>query len=186
VQAAVRAFESSEWKDNRRLRSKILHQLAVPFEARYEDLIRILSLENGKVPNEAAYEVDMVPGKFRYWAFFVLSEYGRALEVQPGRLSFFTRSAWRASSLRWTRPWCLPCARWPRPWLRASRLPGTTEPPGVHLRGISFPDLARALGAVGVEVTRSSDIRQAPQTALQREGPTLIDIQIDPNASGLY
>jgi betaine-aldehyde dehydrogenase len=30
--------------------------------------------------------------KFRYWASVVLTEYGRALEVQPGRLSFVTRS----------------------------------------------------------------------------------------------
>jgi betaine-aldehyde dehydrogenase len=55
-------------------------------------LIQILSLENGKVRNEAAFEVDMIPSKFRYWASIVLTEYGRALEVQPGRLSFVTRS----------------------------------------------------------------------------------------------
>jgi hypothetical protein len=46
VQAAVRAFKSSDWKDNRRLRSKVLHQLAGRFEARREDLIQILSLES--------------------------------------------------------------------------------------------------------------------------------------------
>jgi betaine-aldehyde dehydrogenase len=92
VQAAVRAFESSDWKDNRRLRSKVLHQFADRFEARREDLIRILSLENGKVRNEAAFEVDMIPSKLRYWASVVLTEYARALEVQPGRLSLVTRS----------------------------------------------------------------------------------------------
>jgi betaine-aldehyde dehydrogenase len=92
VQAAVKAFESSGWKDNRSLRSKVLHQLADHFEARREDLIRILSLENGKVRNEAAFEVDMIPSKLRYWASAVLTDYGRALEVLPGRLSFVTRS----------------------------------------------------------------------------------------------
>jgi betaine-aldehyde dehydrogenase len=92
VQAAVRAFESFDWKDNRRLRSKVLHQFADRFEARREDLIRILSLENGKVRNEAAFEVDMIPSKLRYWASVVLTEYGRALELQPGRLSLVTRS----------------------------------------------------------------------------------------------
>jgi benzoylformate decarboxylase len=66
------------------------------------------------------------------------------------------------------------------------RLLGTSEPPGIHLPGISYPDVARGLGAVGVEVTRSSDIYQALQSALQRESPTLIDIQIDPNAGDLY
>jgi len=49
VQAAVRAFESTDWKDNRRLRAKVLNQLADRFEARREDLVEILSLENGKV-----------------------------------------------------------------------------------------------------------------------------------------
>jgi benzoylformate decarboxylase len=67
-----------------------------------------------------------------------------------------------------------------------SHLLGNSEPPGIRLPGISYPDLARGFGAVGVEVTRSSDIYQALQSALQREGPTLIDIQIDPNAGDLY
>jgi thiamine pyrophosphate-dependent acetolactate synthase large subunit-like protein len=47
-------------------------------------------------------------------------------------------------------------------------------------------DLARGFGAAGVEVTRSSDIYEALQSALRRDGPTLIDIQIDPNAGALY
>jgi thiamine pyrophosphate-dependent acetolactate synthase large subunit-like protein len=47
----------------------------------------------------------------------------------------------------------------------------------------AMQEIARA---VGVEVTRSSDIYQALQTALQRQGPTVIDIQIDPNAGDLY
>ena len=67
-----------------------------------------------------------------------------------------------------------------------SQLLGIGEPPGIRLPGISYPDVAHGFGAVGVEVTRSSDIYQALQSALQREGPTLIDIQIDPNAGDLY
>ena len=67
-----------------------------------------------------------------------------------------------------------------------SPLLGNGEPPGIRLPGISYLDVARGFGAVGVEVTRSSDINQALQSALQREGPTLIDIQIDPNAGDLY
>jgi len=66
------------------------------------------------------------------------------------------------------------------------RLLGTSEPPGIHLPGISYVNIASGFGAVGVEVSRSSDIYQALQSALRREGPTLIDIQIDPNAGDLY
>ena len=92
IKAAVTAFESSDWKESRSLRSRVLHQIADRFEARRNDLIHVLSLENGKVRSEAAFEVDMIPSKLRYWASVVLTDYGRALEVLPGHLSFVTRS----------------------------------------------------------------------------------------------
>ncbi len=91
--AAVRAFNETDWKDNRRLRAQVLNQIADRFEARAAELIDILSLENGKVYEEAAFEVNMIPSKFRYWAASVLTEYGRAMEVIPGHLSVVTRSA---------------------------------------------------------------------------------------------
>lgn len=92
TKAAVRAFRELDWKDNRALRSRVLNQIADCFEARREDLIDILSLENGKIRAEAAFEVDMIPSKLRYWAAVVLTDYGRALEVMPGHLSVVTRS----------------------------------------------------------------------------------------------
>jgi betaine-aldehyde dehydrogenase len=93
ISIALNTFRTSDWRENRRLRSKVLNQIADRFEARRDDLIDILSLENGKVKAEAAFEVDMIAHKFRYWAAFVLTDYGRALEVEPGRLSYVTRSA---------------------------------------------------------------------------------------------
>jgi betaine-aldehyde dehydrogenase len=93
IEIAVRAFHNTDWRENRYLRSKVLNQLAERFEARRDDLIDILSLENGKVRAEAAFEVDMIPSKLRYWASVVLTNYGRAMEVRPGHLSFVTRSA---------------------------------------------------------------------------------------------
>jgi betaine-aldehyde dehydrogenase len=93
IAAAVHAFKNTDWKDNRRLRSRVLNQLADRFQARRNDLIEILCLENGKVKAEAAFEIDMIPSKLRYWAAAVLTEYGRAAEVQPGHLSIVTRSA---------------------------------------------------------------------------------------------
>ena len=93
VSAAVNAFAQTPWKDDRRLRAKVLNQIAARFEARAPELIEILSLENGKVHDEAAFEVNMIPSKFRYWASHVLTDYGRAMEVEPGHLSFVTRSA---------------------------------------------------------------------------------------------
>lgn len=93
VAAAVRAFKETDWKDNRTLRSKVLHQLADRFEARREDLIHVLATENGKIVPEATFEVDMVPSKLRYWASAVLTDYGRSCEVKPGHLSYVIRSA---------------------------------------------------------------------------------------------
>ncbi len=90
--AAVQAFAATDWKENRRRRAKVLNQIADRFEARREHLIEILSLENGKVRAEAAFEVDMIPSKFRFWAANVLTDYGRAMEVLPGHLSVVTRA----------------------------------------------------------------------------------------------
>jgi benzoylformate decarboxylase len=67
-----------------------------------------------------------------------------------------------------------------------SQLLGTSEPPGIRLPGISFLDLARGFGAAGVEVMQSSEIYPALRKALANDGPTVIDIRIDPNAGGLY
>jgi betaine-aldehyde dehydrogenase len=55
TKAAVRAFRELDWKDNRALRSRVLNQIADCFAARREDLIEILSLENGKVRAEKAH-----------------------------------------------------------------------------------------------------------------------------------
>src|SRR5271170_5062463 len=42
IAAAVRTFRDSDWKENRHLRAKVLNQIADRFEARRDDLIRIL------------------------------------------------------------------------------------------------------------------------------------------------
>jgi hypothetical protein len=110
IAAAVRTFRDSDWKENRQLRARVLNQIADRFETRRDDLIRILMFENGKVRTEAALEVDMIPTRLRYWASAVLTNYGRALEVEPGRLSFFTQDSDRCC--RHHRPLQLsPCAR---------------------------------------------------------------------------
>lgn len=93
VAAAVKAFRDTDWKDNRKLRARVLNQMADRFEARRDELVQILSLENGKIVSDAEFEVDMLPSKLRYWASTVLTEYGRAAELSPGHLSVVIRSA---------------------------------------------------------------------------------------------
>ena len=91
VAAAVRAFRTSPWKDDRRLRARVINAMADRFEERRDELIELLALNNGKVKPEATFEIDMVPPKLRYNAALVLSEFGRASAVEPGRLSLVLR-----------------------------------------------------------------------------------------------
>ena len=85
IAAALKAFRESPWKADRRLRARALNEMADRFEARTDDLVRILSLENGKVDAEARFEVTMVPSKLRFYAALALTDFGRAMETFPGR-----------------------------------------------------------------------------------------------------
>jgi betaine-aldehyde dehydrogenase len=85
IAAAHRVFVETDWRANRRLRAKVLNDMADLFEARADDLIEILSLENGKVKDEARFEVMMVPSKLRFNAALALTDFGRAMETSPGR-----------------------------------------------------------------------------------------------------
>ncbi|GAA4010791.1 aldehyde dehydrogenase family protein [Allokutzneria multivorans] len=91
VDAAVRAFADTPWKDDRRLRSRVLNALADNVERHRDELVEALMRENGKVRAEAAFEVGMVPPKLRFWAAAIHTEYGRAAEVRPGQLSLVLR-----------------------------------------------------------------------------------------------
>lgn len=93
ITAAKNAFKHTDWKDNRSLRSKVLHELANSFEKYTPELVELLSTENGKVKAEANFEVSMVPSKLRYYASLTMTEYGRALEPKPGSFSISLRQA---------------------------------------------------------------------------------------------
>ena len=93
IAAALRAFRETEWRRNRRLRAKAINEMADRFESRADDLIKILSLENGKVEAEARFEVSMVPSKLRFYAAMALTDFGRAMETSPGRYTTTLREA---------------------------------------------------------------------------------------------
>jgi betaine-aldehyde dehydrogenase len=85
IAAALRAFHETPWRGDRRLRARALNEMADRFEARTDDLIRVLCLENGKVEAEARFEVTMVPSKLRFYSALALTDFGRAMETSPGR-----------------------------------------------------------------------------------------------------
>ncbi len=93
IAAAKNTFRNTDWKDNRSLRSRVLHDLADAFEKYTPELIEILSTENGKIKAEAGFEVSMVPAKLRYYASLTMTEYGRALEPKAGSFSISLRQA---------------------------------------------------------------------------------------------
>jgi betaine-aldehyde dehydrogenase len=85
IAAALKAFRETDWRENRRLRARVLNNMADRFEAWSGDLVEILALENGKVKCEAEFEVSMVPSKLRFYAAMALTDFGRAVETSPGR-----------------------------------------------------------------------------------------------------
>jgi betaine-aldehyde dehydrogenase len=87
IAIARKAFLETPWRADRRLRARALNEMADRFETRADELIAMLSLENGKVKSEARFEVDMVPKKLRFAAALTLAESGRAIEVEPGKFS---------------------------------------------------------------------------------------------------
>lgn len=87
IAVARRAFLESPWRGDRRLRARVMNRMADRFEERIEELVDILSLENGKVKEEARFEVSMVPSKLRFYAALALTEFGRAIETSPGKFS---------------------------------------------------------------------------------------------------
>ncbi len=91
VAVARRTFVETEWRENRRLRARALNEMADRFEARSEDLIEILALENGKIVAEARFEVSMAAPKLRFYAALALVDFGRAIETAPGRYSTVLR-----------------------------------------------------------------------------------------------
>jgi len=93
IAAALKAFRETDWRKNRPLRAKVLNDIADRFEARAEDLVEILTLENGKVKPEAQFELSMVPSRLRFNAALALADFGRAMETSPGRYATTLREA---------------------------------------------------------------------------------------------
>ncbi|QXJ23435.1 aldehyde dehydrogenase family protein [Actinomadura graeca] len=84
IDAAKTAYDSTDWRRDRRLRHRVLQQLADLVEAHTDELVHLLAEENGKTLGEAGFELSLTPGKLRYYAALALTDGGRAAEVRPG------------------------------------------------------------------------------------------------------
>jgi len=108
VQSALDAFHNADWKENAPLRAKVLNAMADLFEAREQDLVQLMGLENGKVLPEAGFEVATVKSMLRYNAALALTHQGRAAEWKPGSFSMVIREAIGVAGI--SVPWNSPVA----------------------------------------------------------------------------
>lgn len=108
VNAALRAFRETDWKDNRTLRARVLNAMAARFEARAEQLARLLAAEVGKVLPDARFETATAPPNLRFNAALALTEYGRAAEVGEDSLSIVIRQPVGVAGI--FAPWNAPVA----------------------------------------------------------------------------
>ena len=163
IAAARKSFVATDWRENRRLRAKALTEMADRFEARTDDLVAILSLENGKVEAEARFEVGMVPSKLRFYAALALTEFGRAIETAPGRYSTTLRQAVGVAGI--IAPWNSPVVLFIRslaPALAAGctvvgKLPGFTAQTNARMCEVFAEVKSLPVGVVNVFTERGGD-----------------------------
>jgi len=108
IDAALRAFQSSTWRDDRLLRNRVLNAMAGEFEKRTEELAQVLAQENGKTLPQARFEISTVPRCLRFNAALALADYGRTSSIEPGHLSIVVRQAVGVSGV--IAPWNSPVA----------------------------------------------------------------------------
>lgn len=93
ITAARAAFDNTGWAVDRNLRAAVLNEIADVLDRRRDQVVTLLSQENGKILEEATFEVAMAVPKLRYFAAMALSDQGSSTEPRPGVLSTVTPEA---------------------------------------------------------------------------------------------
>ena len=91
IEAATAAFGASVWRYDAMMRSAALGHLADAFEARLDEVIDTLCLENGKLRYEAAFEAGFIARGLRFAAGLAVQNHGRVTETRPGQQSMSIR-----------------------------------------------------------------------------------------------
>lgn len=87
INAARAAFRDTDWARDRNLRARALLEMADRIAERRDELLSLLSRENGKKLGDAAMEISSTIPKLRYNAALALTDTGRAAELAPGSYS---------------------------------------------------------------------------------------------------
>lgn len=89
-------------------RATALNHLADAFEARVDDIVELLTIENGKLDSEARRETDHVSRGLRFSAGLAVQGYGRVLDPVPGKQAMSIRQPIGVAGL--IIPWNSPAA----------------------------------------------------------------------------
>lgn len=108
IAAARRAFDTTTWSRDRKLRAAALSELADRLIERAETIALTLSRESGKVISQAQFEATLTPNTLRHNAGLALSQTGGAAEIAPGVLATSWREAVGVAGL--IVPWNAPIA----------------------------------------------------------------------------
>lgn len=108
ISAARKCFEQSSWRLDPMARATALNHLADAFEARVDDVIQLLTLENGKLDSEAGRETNHVSRGLRFSAGLAVQGYGRVLDPEPGKQAMSIRQPIGVAGL--IIPWNSPVA----------------------------------------------------------------------------
>jgi len=91
VLAADRAFHQADWRYNPGRRAAALMKYADRLEAESEGLARLLTLNNGKILNEARGEVAGCIDGVRYFAGLARNIFGKSLNISENSMSVLLR-----------------------------------------------------------------------------------------------
>ena len=91
IAVARAAFENSDWSRAPRQRAEAILTFSNRMQQRRDELIRILTYENGKVIPQAAAEIDICISEAKFYAGLARTIFGRNAEIMPGKLSLLMR-----------------------------------------------------------------------------------------------
>jgi betaine-aldehyde dehydrogenase len=162
IKAALRAFKQTGWRKDCRVRATAVNEMADHFEARSEDLVAILALENGRTKPEARLEVAIVPSKLRFDAASALTDFGRAMETSPGRYTTTLRQPAGVAAI--IAPWNSPIVLFIRSLVPAlvagcttvGKLPGFTAQTKTRMCDVCSQVRSRPYGAMNVFIEAGS------------------------------
>ncbi|HEV2638253.1 MAG TPA: aldehyde dehydrogenase family protein [Actinocrinis sp.] len=91
IDAAVRAFAETGWRQDAMLRATALSHLADAYAARLDEVVETLTRENGKLPGEAGFEAHFIVRALRFASGLALQTFGRVSDTQAGRQAMSIR-----------------------------------------------------------------------------------------------